>query len=89
MDEIGQHDRDSGNTRRLTYGGFDVQTLIVLGLIIFFGFKCRNCQNRKPNVTHSTIISTPSPTGSTTSPPLASMSASRITTVPVQTAETN
>ena len=89
MDEIGQHDRDSGNTRRLTYGGFAVQTLIVLGLIIFFGFKCRNCQNRTPNVTHSTIISTPSPTGSIPSPPLAPMSASRTTIVPIQTAETD
>ena len=89
MDVIGQHDRDSGNTRRLTYGGFTIQTLIVLGLIIFFGLKCRNRQNKTQSVTHSTIISTSSPTGSAPSSPPTYMSDSRITLVPVQTAETD
>ena len=89
MEEIGQHERDSGSTRLLTYRGFAIQALVVIGLIIFFSLKCRYRQNETSNVTHATIISTSSSTGSAPSPPPTSMSASRVTRCPVQTAETN
>ena len=42
MEEIGQHERNLGSTHRLTYGGFVIQALVVLGLIILFSHKCRN-----------------------------------------------